>query len=165
ATPETLQLGGHASGLEAKPRASIDRRIGAERAAEAAPLRRDVVELPLALEREVTLDGDQAIVVLGKVVEGARRPPRNHATPCAFTLLLILPVRHTPPWFVRGESRHQLRDRLLALADDNRVHTGLVQRLAWKQRRMPAAPDNPASRVPRAHGARHPQRVANRAAG
>src|SRR5207237_8034946 len=56
--PEPVQLGRHAQRLEAEPRAAVHGGIGAERAAEAAALRGNVIELPLAFQREVALDVD-----------------------------------------------------------------------------------------------------------
>ncbi len=72
--PKLLQAQRHAHGFEADPLTSIDERVGAERAAEIAALRGNVIELTLALELEITLDRNQSIVVRPELVDLRQRP-------------------------------------------------------------------------------------------
>src|SRR5690242_15094302 len=70
--PELLQPQRHARRLESYPLASVDKRVGAEGAAKGAALGGDVVELSLALEREIALHGDQPVVVRAESVDGRK---------------------------------------------------------------------------------------------
>src|SRR2546425_1450284 len=79
--PEMFELVANPARLETEPRAAVHRWIGAEGAAEAASLRRDVVQLPLALQREIVIHVDQAIVVCGERVDVARRTRRGGRGP------------------------------------------------------------------------------------
>ena len=69
AMPEALELGADACGLETRPVSSVDGRIGAEGAPEAAPLRRDESSCRCRFKPKCPIDRDQAVVVRGELVD------------------------------------------------------------------------------------------------
>jgi hypothetical protein len=71
--PQIGQLADHPLRAVAEPAAIVDRRVGAEVAAEAAALGGDVVKLALAFEPEIFFDGDEVVVVAGEGVDVAQR--------------------------------------------------------------------------------------------
>src|SRR6476620_3863460 len=69
-------LAPHALRLQPDPFAVVDERIGAEGASKRAALGGDVIELSLALELVIALDGEHAIVVRTQGVEIGERARR-----------------------------------------------------------------------------------------
>ena len=140
AAPQLLEPLRHAHRLEADPLAPVDERIRAERAAEVAALRGDVVELPLALEREVPLHRDQAVVVRAERVDLLQRARRIGADRAVGRpdRAARAPVERAP----FAQALDDLDERRLALGLHGDVDRGLGEAFAREHRRMPAAPDH-----------------------
>ena len=126
ALPQLPQAQRHAYRVEADPLALIDERVGAERAAEVAALRGDVIELALALELEVALDRDQRVVVRAEHLQRQQRPRRHSPAPSH--------PRGAPccPGSPSSDSpalrrRDDLREGSLALPAHDHVHAGLAR--------------------------------------
>ncbi len=127
-----------------------------------ASLGGDEIELALALELEVALDGDQVVVVGAELLDGRQRTRRifsnapvsqSHRTPCAIIQRAAL---HEPA--------HYFGECLLSLPPHAHVHRRLADAVCRKHRGMPSAPDDGQIGTRSLRGARYPQRIRDRSA-
>ncbi len=161
--PQLLQSHCHAYGLESDPLASINERVRAECAAEITPLRRDVIELPLALEIEITLYRNQSIVVRPKLVDLRQRPSR------VFLNGAVAEPHRAPGAIIQRptlrKALYDLGECLLALSAHRDIDRALRQALAGKHGWMPASPDYRQIRSRSLRRTRYAQGIGNRSAG
>ena len=138
--PQFLEPHANGRGVETDPLAPIDEGIRTEGAAKIAALRGDEVELTASLQLEVSLDGNQAIIVRTEPVD---RPERTSG------VLLNPAVRKThgaagavfQPTAI-GQTVDDFGERFFTLSLHTDVDRWLDQAVATKHRRMPSTPDD-----------------------
>jgi hypothetical protein len=158
--PEPLELLADPDRLETHPLSPVDVRVGAERAAEEAPLRGDVVELPLPFEREVPLDREDVVVVRLKAVDVAEDTRR------VLHRLAIVPAIGAAGAAVErapvAQSLQDLGERLFPLSLHRDVDAGLLETTGREERGMPAPPDDREIRIRSSGSARDRDGVVDR---
>jgi hypothetical protein len=137
-----------ALGRESGPASLEHRRVRAKGTAEAASLRRDVIELPRLLALEIPLNGNQRIVVRRELIEILQRLCEQAADALAV-----------------DQPLDDLAERVFALAGDDDVDDGFAETLIGEERRMPSTPDDWTVRLCCFDRTRHGQRIVNRRTG